>query len=112
MADDLPTRRDTLLGFTGSAALSRAASQSGQDLCFLTAIELVRLIQSKKVSAREVMTAHLKQIERLNPKVNAIVTFVADQAMEHARLADEAQARGEQLGPLHGLPVAHKDLAE
>src|SRR5260370_15365006 len=70
------------------------------------------LSRGKKLSAREAMAAHLKQIERLNPKVNAIVTLVAEQAMEHARKADEAQARGRALGPLHGLPVAHKDLVE
>jgi amidase len=70
------------------------------------------MIREKKVSAREVMAAHLKQIERVNPKVNAIVTLIGDQAMENAKKADEAQARGSELGPLHGLPVAHKDLVE
>ena len=44
--------------------------------------------------------------------MNAIVTLVAEQAIEHARKADEAQARGASLGPLHGLPIAHKDLVE
>jgi len=68
------------------------------------------LIRRKKLSAREAMTAHLKQIERVNPQVNAIVTLTAEQAMENARKADEAQARGATLGPLHGLPVVHKDL--
>lgn len=58
------------------------------------------------------MAAHLKQIERVNPKVNAIVTLVADQAIETARRADEVQAQGKNLGPLHGLPVVHKDLFE
>src|SRR6185295_10308496 len=47
---------------------------------------------------------------RVNPKINAIVTLVADRAMDDARKADEHQARGGALGPLHGLPVAHKDL--
>jgi amidase len=71
---------------------------------------MARLIRQKKLSAREVMAAHLKQIDQVNPKVNAIVTLVADQAMENARKADEAQARKATLGALHGLPVAHKDL--
>ena len=70
------------------------------------------LIRRKKLSARETLDAHLKQIERVNPKVNAIVTLVAEQAIENARKADEAQARGATLGPLHGLPIAHKDLVE
>jgi amidase len=80
------------------------------DICFLTAVEMASLIRRKKLSAREVMTAHLKQIDRANPKVNAIVTLTAEQATENARKADEAQAHGASLGPLHGLPVVHKDL--
>ena len=81
------------------------------DLCFLPATELVALLRTKKVSAREVMQAHLAQIERVNPKVNAIVTLVADRAMADAAKADEAIAHGRPRGPLHGLPVAHKDLS-
>jgi amidase len=79
-------------------------------LCFLSATELASHIRTRQVSARDVMAAHLAQIERVNPQVNAIVTLQADQAMEQASHADEAQARGAMLGPLHGLPVAHKDL--
>jgi amidase len=73
---------------------------------------MAALIRRKKLSATEVMTAHLKQIEGVNPKVNAIVTLIADQALENARKADSLQAKGAVLGPLHGLPVAHKDLVE
>jgi amidase len=82
------------------------------DLCFLSARKLAASIRRKEISSREVVEAHLAQIERVNSKVNAIVTLVAEQALENARQADEAQARGETLGPLHGLPVAHKDLFE
>ncbi|MFO0340987.1 MAG: amidase [Acidobacteriota bacterium] len=74
------------------------------------ATELAESIRRKKISAREVLEAHLRQIERVNPKVNAIVTLAAEQARKAAAAADEAQARGEALKPLHGLPVAHKDL--
>ncbi len=56
------------------------------------------------------MEAHLAQIERVNPEVNAIVTFHAEKAMEEAKTAEEKLALGEEVGPLHGLPVAHKDL--
>ena len=87
------------------------ASQSNE-LCYLSAIELAARIRRKDVSAREVMTAHLAQIERMNPRVNAIVTLVADRAMADAAKADEATARGGRLGPLHGLPIAHKDLVD
>ncbi|MGD2036507.1 MAG: amidase [Desulfobacterales bacterium] len=81
-----------------------------QEICFLTATELTRHIRARKLSATEVMEAHLKQIERVNPKVNAIVTYLPEQALERARVADDAIARGKAVGPLHGLPVAHKDL--
>jgi len=80
------------------------------DLCFSTAIELAGRIRAGDLSAREVMSAHLAQIERVNPIVNAIVTYLPERAMEGALAADEAQARGAELGPLHGLPIAHKDL--
>ncbi|MEN3293337.1 MAG: amidase [Burkholderiales bacterium] len=76
----------------------------------MTATELAANIRAGQLSAREVMQAHLARIENVNPKVNAIVTLHAEQAMDAAKAADEAQARGEPLGPLHGLPVAHKDL--
>jgi amidase len=80
------------------------------DLCFLPAIELARLLRNKEISAREVLSAHLQQIERVNPKVNAIVTLVPEQALAGADLLDSIRMRGEILGPLHGLPIAHKDL--
>jgi amidase len=80
------------------------------DICQLTAVEMARLIRAKTLSARDVMRAHLAQIERVNPTVNAIVILQAEQALERARLADEALARGDDVGPLHGLPIAHKDL--
>src|SRR5579863_5082891 len=108
MADGKITRRHA--GQILGAAAALAAHTP--DVCFLSAVEMSSLLRRKKISARELMSAHLKQIDRLNPKVNAIVTLVAEQAMDNARKADEAQAHGAALGPLHGLPVAHKDLIE
>jgi amidase len=93
----------------GSGGPARAAAR-GDELCDLSAIELTSRIRRKQVSAREVMTAHLARIERVNPKVNAIVTLVAERAMADAARADELTAQGGTLGVLHGLPVAHKDL--
>lgn len=78
----------------------------------MSALEMARLIRTKQLSAREALAEHLKQIERVNPKVNAIVTLVPEMAAVAALKADEMQARNEKLGPLHGLPVAHKDLME
>jgi amidase len=96
----------------GAAAAAQSLTAAASDICFMTAIEMAAQIRRKKLSARETLDAHLKQIERVNATVNAIVTLVAEQASENARKADEAQARGAALGPLHGLPVAHKDLVE
>jgi amidase len=80
------------------------------ELCFMTATEMAQRIRRRELSAVEVMEAHLNQIEQVNPKVNAIITLLPERAMEGARAADEALARGENVGPLHGLPIAHKDL--
>ncbi|QDU93894.1 amidase [Lignipirellula cremea] len=80
------------------------------ELCFKPATELAGLIRSGQLSARETMEAHLAQIDRVNPAVNAIITYLPEQALEAASAADERFARGEECGPLHGLPVAHKDI--
>lgn len=84
----------------------------GSEICFMTATELSCCMATRQLSATEVMEAHLAQIERVNPLVNAIVTFLPERAMEGARAADRALARGELLGPLHGLPIAYKDMTE
>jgi amidase len=80
------------------------------DVCFLTAAELSYKLRARELSAQEVMEAHLAQIDRLNPRVNAIVTYLPEQALKGAIAADAALARGDEIGPLHGLPMAHKDL--
>jgi amidase len=103
-----PTRRQALQAAALAAATVKA--QPANELCFTGAVEMARLIRAKKLSAREALAAHLKQIERVNAKVNAIVTLVPELAAAAAARADEMQARKEKLGPLHGLPVAHKDL--
>ncbi|UCH27075.1 MAG: hypothetical protein JSV66_05370 [Trueperaceae bacterium] len=81
-------------------------------LCFSPATTLVKRIRDRDVSVEEVVRAHLEQIERLNAQVNAIVTLLPERALEEARAADRALARGEGTGALFGLPVAHKDLVE
>ena len=107
-----PTRRDMLVSLAGLPFLSSTqdAAAAESSVCFMSAIEMARLIRAKKLSAREALAAHLTQIERINPKVNAIVTLVPELAAAAAARADEMQAHGAMLGPLHGLPVAHKDL--
>ena len=88
-----------------------------EELCFATAVELARRIARREVSVTEVVRAHLAQIERVNPAVNAIVTLTAERALEtELRTPEErrqwltALARGERPGSLFGLPVVHKDL--
>jgi amidase len=80
------------------------------DLCFVSATELSKLIHLKKISVQKVIRAHLDQIERLNPILNAIVTLTAESAMAEAVIADQKISANDALGILHGLPVAHKDL--
>ncbi|MEZ4562698.1 MAG: amidase [Thermomicrobiales bacterium] len=87
-------------------------STPDNDLNFATARELARRIRDREVSASEVLEAHLAQIERVNPHVNAIITLLPDQARAQAAAADAALARGDAVGPLHGLPIAHKDTTD
>jgi amidase len=94
------------------SAVPAAAARAAPSLCFEPAVKLASLIAKKRLSARELLDAHLKQIERVNPKVNAIVTLAVEQALAKAKLCDEAAAKRLSLGPLHGLPVAHKDLQD
>ena len=76
----------------------------------VTASVLVGRIRRGEQSAVEVTQDHLATIDRLNPEVNAMVTLTADRAIADAEAADKALADGTVVGPLHGLPVAHKDL--
>src|SRR4051794_5186167 len=79
------------------------------NLNFASATTLAAAVRERHVSAAEVLQAHLVQIERHNPALNAIVTLDIDGARERARAADAALARGELWGPLHGVPVTLKD---
>lgn len=82
-----------------------------QALCFASARDLAQQIRSRKISARELMSACLSQINRLNPQLNAIVAMLDDQqCLALADQADHALTNGGPIGPLHGLPTAFKDL--
>jgi amidase len=101
----------TVLNPLGSAGIPAQASRE-DELCEMNAVDLAARLARKEVSAREVMSAHLSRIERVNPKLNAIVTLVPEQALAGAAKADETLARGGPIGVLHGLPIAHKDLVD
>jgi amidase len=121
MPNDTCDRRDFLkaagtsailaaAGGTGGAA-AQAKAATADELCFSSAVDLARMIQTRQVSAREVMAAHLTRIERLNPRLNAIVAKLDDdECLTLADAADRRTASGERLPPLHGLPTAFKDL--
>jgi amidase len=80
------------------------------DLVFLSAEDQAELIATGALSSRELVEAYVVQIERVNPSLNAIVTLTADKALADADAADRAVAAGEAIGPLHGVPIVHKDL--
>jgi len=87
------------------------ATTAPSPLCFTSGRELATMIRTRKISARELMTAELEQIARVNPKINAIVAKLDDaKCLALADDADRRLARGEKVGPLHGIPWAFKDL--
>lgn len=82
------------------------------ELTSKSASALAQMIRSKQVSAREVVEAHLKRIEEINPKLNAVVHLNAAGARAEAARLDKMLARGERKGPLHGVPFTVKDAFE
>lgn len=83
--------------------------ESDVDLALASASSLALLIRSRQLSSTELMTLYLERIERLNPRLNAVVTLDAERATARARAADQATARGESWGLLHGVPYTLKD---
>jgi aspartyl-tRNA(Asn)/glutamyl-tRNA(Gln) amidotransferase subunit A len=81
-----------------------------QDLRELTLAEVASLVRRKEASPVELAEGYLRRIEALNPSLNAYITVAADEAMRSARQAEDGVARGLELGPLHGVPLAIKDL--
>jgi amidase len=77
-----------------------------------SAVELAALIRGRQISSRELLEGYLARIERLDGSINSVVTLDADRAREGAIAADAALVRGDDLGPLHGLPITVKDAIE
>ena len=96
---------------TGGAT-ARRSGVSDTDLCLLSAVEQAALVRARKLSAGELLAAHLTQIERLNPRINAICTLDSESATTAAAAVDAELAAGAEPGPLAGLPVAVKDLVD
>jgi amidase len=99
-------------GRTSLIDSAEAAPEASGGIVSKSAGELADAIRSKKLSSRDVVEAHLAQIARVNPKLNAIVQLTADSARREADEADAALARGELKGPLHGVPITVKDTLE
>ena len=85
---------------------------NNEDLAFAPAWQLRDMIASKEVSPVELVDLYLQRIERMNPQLNSYLTVVDDLARSEAVKAEEAISRGETLGPLHGMPIAIKDLEQ
>lgn len=81
-----------------------------QDIHLLTIVELGEAFRAGALSPVEATTAYLERIERLNPTLGAYITVMADSALSEARTAADEMARGEFRGPMHGVPVAIKDI--
>src|SRR5262249_8104632 len=79
---------------------------------FRSASDLAAAIRRRELSSREVLDHYLGRIERLNPKLNAVVALDAEGARRAADAADAAVARNDRLGPLHGVPMTIKDTYE
>jgi amidase len=92
-----------------SAARGPRMNPSSTDLLFASATTQSRLVRAKDISSVELVHAHLDRIALVNPGLNAVVQLIEERALREARAADAAIARGEFLGPLHGVPFTVKD---
>src|SRR5690349_6169989 len=82
------------------------------EINFLSAAQMAEQIRSRKFSPAELIEAHLAQIERVNPKLNAFVQVDVEGARKQARKAELAVNNGKELGPLHGVPLSIKSAIE
>src|ERR1700687_2380185 len=101
---------------TGHGPVLRGWPEVRPGLCYtgrmphrLALHKMAARIRSRSLSPVELVDAHLKQIERCNPKLNAFVRVLTDEARAQAKVAEERQMRGDFAGPLHGVPVTIKD---
>lgn len=112
-----PSRRNMLAAGSAFLAISPTlafakGSDRMADLLDMSAVSLAAALRKKQVSARELMTAHLAQVDALNPRFNAIVSRIDGRlALEQAAMMDEDAAKGRFRGALHGFPHAVKDTA-
>src|SRR5215475_8537962 len=89
---------------------SKGAPMNRDDLCYESTVSLARRIRAREVSPREAVSAYLERIERVDPRLHSYLHVAADHALQAARRAEQALAKGHPLGALHGVPMAVKDL--
>jgi amidase len=80
-----------------------------EELIYASATTLARRIRDRELSSEEITEAHLRRIETVNPRLNAVVQLAADEARAAARAADAALRLGQRIGPVHGVPFTVKD---
>lgn len=97
-------------GLAGSAV--RALRADNEDLCWLTLEQAGEMVRRKKTSPVELTRACLHRIEKLNPSLNAFITVTADTALSQAKEREAELRAGRPRGPLHGIPIALKDLID
>src|SRR4051794_16641818 len=107
--DTTSTRMPTPRPVAGSGATAASTQTITGELWSDSALGLAARIRSGEVSSREVIEAHLERIEAVNPHLNAVVRVLAAEARAAADAADAAQANGQPLAPLHGVPFTVKE---
>lgn len=105
------TRRELIASASAALAASSAVHAAGDthDLDFASALTVAAAIKAKKVSSVELTARMFARIDKYNPKLNAFTYQMRDQAMAQAREADQAVARGDRMGPFHGVPICVKE---
>src|SRR6266853_1495726 len=102
-----PTRRETLAALFAASTAAGTPSSSPSDWTLAQASQQIR---HGKISPVELTRTCLSRIEKLNPKTNAFITVMAEQALAQARVLEAERQAGKWRGPLHGIPIAVKDL--
>src|SRR6476646_5906963 len=87
-------------------------TQSKNSILEMSATQMAEGVRKGEISAVELVEAHFERIEEVNPALNAVIRLTADEARMRAQEADAARARGENWGPLHGVPMTVKDMFE
>jgi Asp-tRNA(Asn)/Glu-tRNA(Gln) amidotransferase A subunit family amidase len=79
------------------------------DIAFASLRELGTKLRRREISSEEIVRIAIERTKKLDPKLNSYITFLPDHALQQARAADDALRRGQDLGPLHGMPISLKD---